>query len=181
MMRAWQHFQTITNHKRLVMVGCFKVGLFRQGLLHDLSKYGIREFWVGCKYYRGDVSPNTIERMEKGYTAAWLHHKGRNKHHLEYWIDYGVEKGVGLSGMKMPLPYVVEMFIDRMAACKNYQKEQYSDASPWQYYQRGREHYLLHPDTRKLLERLLLMLWKKGEAVTFSYIRKRVLTRDYPY
>ena len=32
-------------------------------------------------------------------------HKGRNKHHLEYWIDYSINK-TGLYGMKMPLRYV---------------------------------------------------------------------------
>ena len=85
---AWKHFCTITHHKNLVLVGCFKIGLYKQGLLHDLSKYSPTEFLVGCKYYQGTMSPNNAERKEKGYSLAWLHHKGRNKHHLEYWIDY---------------------------------------------------------------------------------------------
>ena len=89
-MNVWKHFCTITRHKFLVMEGCFKVGLIKQGLLHDLSKYTPTEFIVGCKYYQGVMSPNNAERMDKGYSSAWLHHKGRNKHHLEYWIDYGL-------------------------------------------------------------------------------------------
>lgn len=107
-MNALRHFGTITKHKLLVMKACFQVGLYRQGLLHDLSKYGWTEFRVGCRYYQGTRSPNNAEREEKGYSSAWLHHKGRNKHHYEYWIDYGTH-GAVLEGMKMPVNYVVEM------------------------------------------------------------------------
>ena len=127
---AWKHFCTITHHKNLVLVGCFKIGLYRQGLLHDLSKYSPTEFLVGCKYYQGTMSPNNAERKEKGYSLAWLHHKGRNKHHLEYWIDYDISKEPGkehsgMAGMKMPVCYVAEMFVDRISASKNYQKDKY--------------------------------------------------------
>ena len=75
-MKAWQHFCTITHHKILVMKGCFRVGLYRQGLMHDLSKYGWTEFRVGAKYYQGTRSPNNAEREKLGYSSAWLHHKG---------------------------------------------------------------------------------------------------------
>ena len=83
-MRPLKHFGTITKHKFLVMKECFRVGLYRQGLLHDLSKYGWTEFRVGCRYYQGNRSPNNAEREDRGYSSAWLHHKGRNKHHYEY-------------------------------------------------------------------------------------------------
>ena len=95
------HFETITRHKLLVMKYCFECGLYEQGLAHDLSKYSPTEFIPGCIYYQGDHSPNEAERAAKGYTSAWLHHKGRNKHHLEYWIDYSTTK-TGLTGMKIP-------------------------------------------------------------------------------
>lgn len=101
-MKAVQHFRTITKHKILVMKECFRVGLYRQGLLHDMSKYGWTEFRVGCKYYQGTRSPNNAERETLGYSSAWLHHKGRNKHHYEYWIDYGLDGKKALIGMKMP-------------------------------------------------------------------------------
>lgn len=179
-MKAWQHFKTINHHKFLVMKGCFRVGLYKQGLLHDMSKYSPTEFLVGCKYYQGTASPNNREREEKGYSSAWLHHKGRNKHHLEYWIDYGVGTEKAMTGTRMPLKYVVEMFIDRVAACKNYQKEKYTDKSSWQYYEKGRGHYMIHPDTQKLLEKLLSMLAEEGEEKTFSYI-KNVLLKQKDY
>ena len=109
------HFETITRHKLLVMKYCFACGLYEQGLAHDLSKYSPTEFIPGCIYYQGDHSPNEAEREARGYTSAWLHHKGRNKHHLEYWIDYSTTK-TGLTGMKIPLRYVCEMVCDRVAA-----------------------------------------------------------------
>ena len=172
---AWGHLKTITAHKLRVMKYCFRVGLYRQGLLHDMSKYGPTEFLVGAKYYRGYRSPNEIERLEKGYSAAWLHHKGRNKHHLEYWIDYSMEAGMKMGGMEMPVNYVVEMFCDRVAASQIYMKDAYNDACPWEYYDHSRDHYIVHPNTAALLEKLLVMLRDEGEDRTFAYIRACVL------
>ena len=67
-MKPWQHFKAITKHRWLVMLGCFRVGLYRQGLTHDLSKYSPTEFWTGARYYQGNRSPNaaTCGRLELG-------------------------------------------------------------------------------------------------------------------
>lgn len=177
MIKALAHFETITKHKILVMKECFRVGLYRQGLLHDLSKYSPTEFLVGCKYYQGTRSPNNAEREEKGYSSAWLHHKGRNKHHYEYWIDYSLEGERMLAGMKMPVRYVVEMFLDRIAASKVYKGEKYRDSDPLEYYLNGKAGELMHPETRTLLEKLLHMLAEQGEEKTYRYIRKNVLRK----
>ena len=174
-MNALRHFGTITKHKLLVMKACFQVGLYRQGLLHDLSKYGWTEFRVGCRYYQGTRSPNNAEREEKGYSSAWLHHKGRNKHHYEYWIDYGTH-GAVLEGMKMPVNYVVEMFLDRIAASKVYRGAAYTDRDPLDYFLGGKGQYLMHEET-EALEKLLIMLAKQGEEKTFLYIRQEVLKK----
>ena len=176
-MKALQHLKTINHHKWLVCQGCFKVGLYKQGLLHDLSKYSPTEFLVGCKFYQGTRSPNNAEREVKGYSAAWLHHKGRNKHHYEYWIDYGLDGTNRMIGMKMPVRYVVEMFLDRIAASKVYIGEAYNDSDPLRYYENGRAGELMHPETRALLEKLLHMLAEKGEEETYRYIRREVLRK----
>ena len=65
-MHIKEHFQTITYHRRLVRQSCFRVGLYWQGLTHDLSKYSLTEFLVGAKYFQGDCSPNNAEKEEKG-------------------------------------------------------------------------------------------------------------------
>ena len=175
-MANWRgHFKTITAHKLRVMKYCFKVGLYRQGLAHDLSKYTPVEFCAGAKYYDGSRSPIEHEKKDLGYSAGWLHHKGRNKHHLEYWIDYDPYNGGKMSGMKMPVNYVVEMFCDRVAACQIYQKEKYTTASPWIYYVNSKDNYMIHPETAALLEKLLLMLRDEGEERTIRYIRQEVL------
>ncbi len=104
----------------LVMKNCFRCGLYWQGLTHDLSKLAPVEFWAGAKYWQGTCSPNNAQRQAEGYSAAWLHHKGRNKHHLEYWIDYAPNGDHAMAGMRMPDRYVAEMVCDRIAASKNY-------------------------------------------------------------
>lgn len=174
-MKWLEHLKTINNHKKLVMEHCFKVGLYKQGILHDLSKYSWTEFSVGAKYYQGNRSPNDAEREDKGYTTSWLHHKGRNKHHLEYWIDYSLDKSKCLVGMPMPTEYIVEMFCDRIAACKTYNKDTYNERQPLEYYLRGRAKTLLHPESAKTLELYLNMLAKKGEDYTFRYIKNKVV------
>ncbi len=154
---------------------CFKLGMYKQGILHDLSKYSPAEFLVGVKYYQGYRSPNDAEREDNGYSSAWLHHKGRNKHHLEYWIDYSLEDGHKMSGMKMPIKYVVEMFCDRIAASKVYRGKDYTDADAYNYYQKSKSRYIINEYTAKLLESLLIMLKNKGEDITFEYIRTNIL------
>ena len=176
-MRPLMHFCTITKHKFLVMKECFRVGLYRQGLLHDLSKYSWTEFRVGCRYYQGNRSPNNAEREDRGYSSAWLHHKGRNKHHYEYWIDYSLDGTGLLAGMRMPVRYVVEMFLDRIAASKVYKGSRYRDSDPLEYYMNGKAGELMHPEIRKLLEKLLHMLAEQGEETTYQYIRREVLKK----
>ncbi len=87
-MHIWKHFSTITRHRHKVIYHCFKAGIFWQGLRHDLSKYSPTEFMAGAKNYVGNKSPNEKERERYGFSRAWLHHQGRNKHHFEYWVDY---------------------------------------------------------------------------------------------
>ena len=176
-MQWLEHLKTINRHKKYVMELCFKLGLYKQGLLHDMSKYSPTEFLVGARYYQGTRSPNAAEREERGYTSAWLHHKGRNKHHLEYWIDYSAGEGHEMTGMKMPVKYVVEMFCDRVAACKVYLGDAYNDASAYDYYMKSKSHYIIHPETAALLEKMLKYLKDNGETKTLKYIKKRILTK----
>ena len=173
-MKAWKHFKTITKHRFLVMKGCFRVGLYWQGLIHDLSKYSPAEFCTGARYYQGNRSPNTAERERKGYSEAWMHHKGRNRHHYEYWTDLSMETRK-YESVPMPRKYLVEMVMDRIAACKVYQGEKYTPASALEYFLPSRERWLMHPQTRDGLEYILTMLRDRGEQETFRYLRTHVL------
>lgn len=70
------HLSTILHHKNLVRHYCFKAGLYKQGIMHDWSKYNPIEFFAGVKYYQGGKrSPNFAEKEDKKYSSAWLHTK----------------------------------------------------------------------------------------------------------
>ena len=172
-----KHFKTIHHHKVLVRRYCFRCGLYWQGLTHDLSKLAPVEFLAGARYWQGSCSPNNAQRQAEGYSAAWLHHKGRNRHHLEYWIDYSPDGDHAMAGMRMPEKYVAEMICDRIAASKNYMGDKYTDASAREYYDRSKDHYILHPDTRAQLETALTILKDQGEDACFRYIRTVLLGR----
>ena len=169
-MHPWLHFKTITRHKLLVMRYCFRIGLYKQGLLHDLSKYEPVEFLVGCKYYQGDRSPNNAEREATGISRSWLHHKGRNKHHFEYWVDYVPGDEHIINGVPMPRKYVAEMVMDRISASRNYLGDKYDHTQPLSYFLKSKERlWFIHPDTKRDLEALLRILNDHGEEVLLSY------------
>lgn len=168
-----KHIKTVTRHRALVCRHCFKAGIYLQGLTHDLSKFSPEEFWISCRMYQGTRSPNEAERELKGYSNAWIHHKGVNKHHFEHWTDYNpVTKKV--EPVKMPIEYVIEMFCDRVAASKVYMGKNYNDNSPLEYFERAKGRRIIHPETSDLLEKLLIMLAENGEDYTFAYIRRHM-------
>ena len=180
-MKAWQHFKTITHHKWLVLCGCFRVGLYWQGITHDLSKYMPAEFMVGVRYFQGTRSPNAAEREEKGYSEAWMHHKGRNRHHYEYWTDLSYQTRQ-YESVEMPRNYFVEMIMDRRAACLVYQGKNYRDDSALIYFDRSKEKMLMHPETRRQLSYVLTMLAEQGEQETFRYLKEEVLAgKPWPW
>ena len=171
-MYIWQHFKTITHHKFLVMRYCFRIGLYRQGLAHDLSKYSWTEFSKGCRYWQGNRSPNNAEREDTGVSLSWLHHKGRNKHHFEYWIDYGIGCESIIKGVPMPRKYVAEMIIDRISASRTYLGKKYTDSAPYEYYRKGKKDlWFVHGRTKEQIEFLLKMLAERGEKETLRYIK----------
>lgn len=175
-MHPWLHFKKITKHKLLVMKYCFRVGLYKQGLLHDLSKYSPTEFLVGCKYYQGTRSPNNAEREDIGVSTSWLHHKGRNKHHFEHWVDYSLDGEHTIMGAQMPRKYVAEMVMDRISASRNYLGDAYTDGQPLEYFLKSKERlWFIHPQTQKELEALLRILNDHGEKKLLHYIKYRYL------
>lgn len=177
-MHPIRHFTTITRHRHRVIIHCFKAGIGWQGLFHDLSKYSPAEFWAGARYYQGNRSPNEEERRLFGHSLAWMHHKGRNRHHFEYWTDYNpVEKR--MMPVKMPLKYVAEMFCDRLAASKIYQGEQYVDSHPLDYFRRGKSYRVIHPETSDLIESWLVLLAEEGEDAVFARIRQMLKNGTY--
>lgn len=170
MRKFFGHLNTIMKHRRKVIYHCWKVGILHRGLLHDLSKYSPTEFIEGVRHFIGNRSPNEGERTVKGYSDAWMHHKGRNRHHFEYWTDYNPNTKV-IEPVKMPVVFVKEMFCDRVAASKVYQGENYTDAHPLTYFLGGKDRRKINQQTSDLIECWLIMLKEKGEKETFRHIK----------
>lgn len=175
-MYAWQHFRTITRHRHLVCHYCFRVGLYWQGLTHDLSKYSPTEFREGARYWQGTRSPNNAEREATGVSLAWLHHKGRNRHHFEYWIDYGINCDTMIHGVPIPRKYVAEMVCDRISASRVYLGSRYTDRAPLEYWLRSRDRmWFVHDQVKRQLDFLLGMLAEEGEEKMLSYMKNTFL------
>lgn len=116
-MKALKHLKTILTHKHYVFYFARKLGIGWQGFWHDMSKFSPVEFWESVKYYTGTRSPIDTCKEDKGYSLAWLHHKGHNKHHYEHWQD-NFDKGG--EALRMPDKYVKEMICDYLAAGRAY-------------------------------------------------------------
>lgn len=178
-MHPIKHFIVITKHRHQVIKHCAKCGILWQGLRHDLSKYSPTEFIPGAKYFIGTRSPNEGERNDKGFSVAWMHHQGRNKHHFEYWKDYNTQTR-RIAPVKMPYKYVIEMFCDRVAASKIYQGDKYRDTHPLEYFIKSKNTREIHPSTSDELEFLLSQLADKGENEVFKLIKENI-KRKYDY
>ena len=110
---VWLHFKKICIHKYYVGKYCFKMGLYWQGITHDLSKFSPIEFFESAKYYQGDRSPIDACKEKNGVSYGWLHHKGRNPHHYEYWVDNLDDGG---HAPLMPNKYAKELIADYLGA-----------------------------------------------------------------
>ena len=167
-----KHFLTITRHRHEVIKNCFKAGIGFQGLFHDLSKYSPTEFIPSARLYQGDRSPNEKARELYGYSEAWMHHKGRNRHHFEYWTDLNMETK-RYESVPVPDRFVIEMVCDRIAASKIYKKDTYTDASPIEYLLKGADKNNMHKDTFEKLCYLLTYLKDNGEKELFKLLRSK--------
>ena len=158
--RFFGHLTTVNRHRKMVRKLCFKCGLYWQGLTHDLSKYSPIEFCNGVKFYTGTKSPHYGERDQYGYSKAWLHHKGYNKHHAEFWQD--IRPNGNTEPIPMPHKYFLEMICDRVAASMTYLGDNYTDSAPLQYYESHRDENQFHPETRYVLEEMLKIIASEG-------------------
>ena len=164
MNKYFNHFKTITKHKLIVMNLCFKCGLIKRGLMHDLSKYGVTEFCSSARYFQGSRSPIDAEKEDIGYSIAWQHHKGHNPHHWEYWIDnVGTKQN---DPIRIPYEYVVEMVCDWVGASIVYSNNgcdfDKPYPAPYEYYKAHSYERIFHPETQKLLEYFLDIIAKYG-------------------
>ena len=156
----WKHFKTVCKHKQVVFRECWACGIGWQGIVHDLSKFTRTEFSPSAKYFQGNRSPIEAEKDDCGYSFAWLHHKGCNPHHWEYWIDFGNHGQIIAD--RIPKKYVVEMLCDWIGAGKVYAKGKWTQSDPLDYYNKVRAGRYFHPETEQVIVRFLELIRDEG-------------------
>ena len=170
----FMHLHIVNVHRFEVFKLCLKCGFPWRGLTHDLSKYSFEEFSESVKYYKkskGTYSPLLAAKNDKGYSLAWLHHFGRNKHHFEYWYDYAAPVKTPI----IPFKYMVEMVCDRIAASKTYNKKDYNNSFPYEYFMKYKKEYNINPKMNLFLEKVFIDLKKNGEKI----LNKKHLLKIY--
>ena len=175
MNQYFEHLKVISKHKYYVMRACFKTGFYKRGLLHDNSKFGIEEFVSSARYFQGHRSPIDAEKEDIGYSKAWQSHKGRNKHHWQYWVDW--ERGQ-LYAIEMPIEYVVEMVCDWVGAGKAYNKEKWTINEVRNWYEKEKDVMILHEKTRKFIEFSLFTIIRT-EQDFYYWFHKNVVGLHY--
>ena len=160
----FKHLHMVNKHRYLVFKLSIKAGIPLRGLLHDLSKYSLTEFIESVKYYDGKISPLKVCKLKNGYSKAWLHHKGRNKHHYEYWYDYNAD----IPSPIMPYKYFVEMVCDSLAAGMIYEGKKWDNEYQMHYWLRAREKAKIHPKMDKLVTKVYTDIAKKGLNVVLK-------------
>lgn len=171
-----KHFILISHHRWVVFKLCCKVGQPWRGLMHDLSKYSPTEFWEGCKYYVGTHSPITEAKKDKGYSKAWLHHKGRNKHHPEYWVDDRAPEKTPI----IPYPYAAEMMCDKIAAGMIYEGKNFTKEYELEYYlTREKGKTKINPKIDQFILEVLTQIAENGVNKTMTKKNIRGIYKKY--
>ena len=164
LINIFKHTKLVIKHKWVVFKLCCKIGIPWRGFMHDWSKFSPTEFWESIKYYTGNGSPFKLCKFEKGYSKALLHHKGRNKHHPEYWIDYSLPDKTVI----MPYKYAAEMICDKMAAGIVYSGKEWTNNTQIDYYMKERETSLIHPQIDKFMIAVFTEVSKNGLDKTLT-------------
>lgn len=154
----FKHLKTVIKHKWAVFKLCVKAGIPWQGIIHDLSKFSITELRESIKYYNGKRSPLAIAKETNGYSLAWLHHSGRNKHHYQYWYDYEAPNPTP----DIPFKYVVEMICDSLAAGITYRGKEWTKEYQLSYWNRSKEKARISPSLRNMLDEVYETVAKEG-------------------
>ena len=179
MRNIFGHLKTILIHKWWVFYYCYKFGIPLQGITHDLSKFSPTEFLESIKFYQGGKSsPIPAAKKVQGYSLAWQHHKGRNKHHYEYWTD---NYDSGTTCIKMPYKYVLELVADYLAAGRTYRGKDFTFVDEYEWWMKCKDCRKIHKDTKQLITKILYMLAYRKDTNEVFKIYKDLNTNDFIY
>jgi len=171
MKKYTKYLSYVLRHKWYVTIECFQRGLYRRGIMHDMSKFRPSEFIPYARYFNGTYQSEkdipkflpmsyesilTKEYVEEQFDLAWLEHTHRNKHHWQYWVlreDDGCKKI-----LKMEHKYIMEMVCDWVGAGKaqgniSPKNDKYLETRNW--YNENKDKMVLHKNTRREVEQTL--------------------------
>ena len=150
MLNAIKHFKLISKHKYYVFKNCWKAGLIWRGIKHDLSKYSPTEFLESVRYFSGDRSPIDNCKEINGWSRAWMHHKCRNTHHFEYYIDNINGEQIAI---QMPFKDAAELICDYLGAGQAYMKKNFSYEKEYNWWQKKKKNLgLIHNQTKIFID-----------------------------
>lgn len=156
MSKFFGHLKTVLRHKWYVFQFCCKAGMPIRGILHDLSKFSPTEFKESVEYYTdGTVSPINTCKAKNGVSYAWMHHKGRNPHHYEFWQDNFDQGGIPV---QMPYRYALEMVCDYLGAGKAYMKDKFTYEKEHNWWKSKRSSIAIHPQTRRFIDIIFMIM-----------------------
>lgn len=172
--KAWKHFKLVTKHRWIVYKLCSMAGIKYRGLIHDLSKYSPFEFFESVKYYNGEKSPIQISREKRQYSKAWLHHKGKNKHHEEYWYDWNAP----IKAPIIPYKYLIEMLCDNISAGLVYKGENWTKEYPLHYWGNHKNKELFHPKIIDFFDRIYkdISIYGVDKVITKENLQEKYKT-----
>jgi len=154
-MKYLKYLSYLLRHKYYVTIECFKIGLYWQGIVHDLSKLRPSEFFPYVNFFYSNEKEENDSRQNRygkpdiediKFDTAWLKHIHRNPHHWQHWIlqkDDGENKC-----LPMPNKYKKEMIADWRGAGK----AQGHGNNIIEWYTENRLKMIFHPTTRMLIE-----------------------------
>ena len=170
-----KHSALVAKHKYWVFKLSCRLGIPFKGLFHDLSKYSLTEFLESVKYYNGKKSPISVCKEEKGYSEAWVHHKGRNKHHLEYWVDLTAKDPAPI----IPYKYIAEMVCDKLAAGIVYNGKNWNNSSQFEYWEKEKRKIIMNPKVENFFTEVFKQVKENGIEKTITKKNIKSLYEQY--
>lgn len=117
---------------------------------HDESKYSEYEYEKYDRYfYPVEGEDNSNADVLLNY--AWLHHIHENKHHWQHYVLFNDDPEMGAIALKMPIQYVIEMVCDWWS----FGWKDNNKYKVFKWYERNKDHIIIHEETRKYVEDLL--------------------------
>lgn len=194
MRRHWQYLKYVLRHKWFVFLAGLKLGVpILTLIVHDWDKFLPDEWFPYARtFYKPNGEKQYLESPE--FAQAWMKHQHRNKHHWQYWLIAGatplpatnlivwdrgetqmvLERNSGsatwltlhdmphveLTARPMPEVDWREMLADWKGAGRALGKP---DTRAW--YLANRDKMILHSETRKWIEAMLLISGHDIQAV----------------